>query len=369
MAQRILFVGGGSAGHSIPCVAVSEAVAERRPDAEFLFIGATREVDRALFERLGLPHRLIDAQPFPYSLSPALVKAYLTLRRVRKVARAIIDEFSPDVTFSTGGFVSAPVVPEARRAGVPIVLHAADARPGRANLALARHADTVTVAYEASVDRIRGKNVICTGQPVRRAILHASRERGRAQLGIPEDAHLLLAIGGSQGADTINRALVDALPQLLRMPNFQAVHFTGLTHVERYRSATSGLEAAPGSGYQCHGFFEEPGDIFAAADILISRCGSSSMAEIATVGAPCIAVPYPHAGGHQRLNVEHLEEAEAAVVIDDAHLSGGTLGGLVVQLLSDPDRLAAMSEAAKAQARPGAADQIAELLLKHLPPS
>jgi UDP-N-acetylglucosamine--N-acetylmuramyl-(pentapeptide) pyrophosphoryl-undecaprenol N-acetylglucosamine transferase len=362
-AGRVMFVGGGSAGHSVPCIAVSEAVAARRPGCEFLFVGSTRPVDCGLFERLGLPHELLDVQPFPYRPSAALVRALLAMRRARARARQIIADFRPDVVFSTGGYVSAPVVPEAARAKVPVVLHAADARPGRANLFLARHAATVTVAYEAAAGRFGGPTVVVTGQPIRESILRASRDRGREQLGLGADATVLLALGGSQGADSINRALLAALPHLLSIPGLQIVHLTGAAHEERVRQAAAAIQPAAGAGYRCHGYIDEPGDLLAAGDLVVSRCGSSSIAEIAYFGLPCIAVPLPIAAGHQRLNAQPLVDAGGAVLLEDSHLSGGVLAGVVSELLADPQRLQRMAEAGRSVARPEAARTIADLLL------
>jgi UDP-N-acetylglucosamine--N-acetylmuramyl-(pentapeptide) pyrophosphoryl-undecaprenol N-acetylglucosamine transferase len=362
-ASRVMFVGGGSAGHSVPCIAVSQAVAARRPECEFLFVGSTRPVDRGLFERLGLPHALLEAQPFPYRPSAALVQALLALRRARTRAREIIDEFRPDALFSTGGYVSAPVVPEAARAGVPVVVHASDAKPGRANLFLAKHARVVTVAYEEAAGRFRRGGVVLTGQPVRRCILDASRERGRQQLGVDAGSIVLLVCGGSQGADSINRALLEGLPHLLSIEGLQVVHLTGAAHIERIRETASAGHPADGAGYRCHGYVDDPGDLLASADLVVTRCGASSMAEFACLGLPCIAVPLPIAAGHQRLNVQTLVSAGAAVLLEDSHLSGGVLAGLVAELLADPQRLRRMAEASRSVARPEAAETIADLLL------
>ncbi len=360
---RVMLVGGGTAGHITPCVAVQEALADRRGSIEFHFVAANRPADGSFLQRLSLPHSLIDAAPFPYRPSLALVKAFSALRRARGQARALVAEFRPDVVFSTGGYVSAAAVPEAARAGLPVIMHAADAMPGRANVALARHAVTVTIAYQQSAPRFGSRPTVWTGQPVRKSIRSASRDEGRKQLGISQDATVIVVIGGSQGADSINRALLETLPQLLTMPKLQIVHFTGSAHIERIRADTTNLAAAEGSGYQCHGFLDDPGDAYAAADLVVSRCGSSSMAEITAVGAPCIAIPYPHAGGHQRLNAQPLLDSGAAVLLEDEHLSGGTLGGWIVQLLGDPERLSQMAQASRDIAKPEAADTIADLIL------
>jgi len=364
---RVMFVGGGTAGHSLPCLAVSQAVARRRPDAEFLFVGANRPADRSLFERLGLSHALLEVQPFPYRPSVRMLRAWLALHRARGRARALIADFRPDAVFTTGGYVSAPVVPEAARGGIPVVLHAADAMPGRANFALAQYADTVTLAYEEAAERLGSLRVVVTGQPVRRSILRASRERGRVRLGLAPEATVLLALGGSQGADSLNRAVLEALPHLGAIPGLHVVHLTGTTHLDRVRETAAGLQFAEGSGYQCHGYVDEPGDVLAAADLVLSRCGSSSLAEITCLGLPCIAVPYPHAGGHQRLNALPLVEAGGAVLIEDRHLSGGTLSGVVSELLGDPARLRRMAEISRSLGKPEAAETIADLLLTRLP--
>lgn len=363
---QVMLVGGGTAGHITPCVAVQEALADRRGDIELHFVAASRPADRSLLERLSLPHSLIDASPFPYRPSLALVKALSALRRARSEARSLIGRLGPDSLFSTGGYVSAAVVPEAARAGIPVILHAADAMPGRANVALARHADTITLAYQQSALRFANRPTVWTGQPVRKSIRSASRDEGRKQLGISQDATVIVVIGGSQGADSINRALLETLPQLLTMPKLQIVHFTGPAHIDRIRADTARLSVAEGSAYHCHGFLDDPGNAYAAADLVVSRCGSSSMAEITTVGAPCVAIPYPHAGGHQRLNAQPLLDSGAAVLLEDEHLSGGTLGGWIVQLLGDPERLSQMAQASRDIAKPEAADTIADLILARI---
>ncbi len=363
MPTRIMLVGGGTAGHIIPCVAVAEALQARRPEVELLFVAADRPTDRALLESLGLSHTLIAAEPFPYRPSLALLRAYLTLQRGRRHARSLIDELGPSALFSTGGYVAGPVVPEAHAAGVPVILHAADAAPGRANVTLARHADTITIAYQASAARFRNRSVVWTGQPIRRDILNASRERGREQLGLAPDAMVVLAFGAWVGASSINNAVIEALPQLLTVPDLRIVHLTGPAHFESIRAATAGLKAAEGAGYQCLAVLDHPGDALAAADLAISRCGSSSMAEIAALGIPCLAIPYPHAGGHQKLNAVPLVDAGGAVLLEDRYLSGGTLGGWIVRLLGDRERLAEMAKASKAMGKPEAADAIADLIL------
>ncbi|HJN17792.1 MAG TPA: UDP-N-acetylglucosamine--N-acetylmuramyl-(pentapeptide) pyrophosphoryl-undecaprenol N-acetylglucosamine transferase, partial [Armatimonadota bacterium] len=349
------------------CIAVSEALARRDPSTEFLFVGANRENDRRLFEGLSLPHVLVDARPFPYRPSVAMAKALLALPKARSHAREFIADFGPHVIFSTGGYVAAPVIPVAKKMGIPVILHAADAMPGRANRMLARYASTVTLAYEESRGRFARHEVAVVGQPVRRQFREASPERGREALGIPLDATVILAFGAAQGADSINRAVRDALRDLLTVPHLHIVLLTGAAHVERYENAAADIEPAEGAGFHCLSFISDFGDVMAASDLIISRCGSSSLAEILAVGAPLIAVPYPHAGGHQRHNTTPLADAGAALVVEDEHLSGATLGGTVVELLGDPGRMTAMAAASAKLGQADAAEAVAELICQHFP--
>lgn len=362
-----MLIGGGTAGHSMPCIAVAEAVTDRAPQTECLFVGSTRALDRSLFERLDLPHALLDVHPFPYRISTALVRALVSSWRAREQVRELLAKISPSVLFSTGGYVSVPVLPEAARKRLAVVLHASDAVPGRANRALARFASLVTVAYEQASSYFSRSRVVVTGQPVRRSIVTASRDRGRRRMDIAPDAIVLLALGGSQGADSINRALVDALPHLLSIEHLHIVHFTGASHFQRVEAASAAYSACD-KRYQCLPYLDDPGDVYAAADLVVSRCGANALAEIACLGLPCIAVPYPYAGGHQRLNLQPFLEAGAAVLLEDRHLSGGTLAGVVSELLADPQRLHQMAEAARSLAQPKAAEDVAALLMSYFPP-
>ncbi|MGQ9730858.1 MAG: UDP-N-acetylglucosamine--N-acetylmuramyl-(pentapeptide) pyrophosphoryl-undecaprenol N-acetylglucosamine transferase [Candidatus Zipacnadales bacterium] len=366
MAARVMFVGGGTAGHTIPCIAVSEALVTRRTDVEYLFIGSDRPVDRGLFERLQLCHELLSVRPFPYRPSLGMWRAYRALKAAQRRASEIIARYAPQVLFSTGGYVSAPIVPQAAHAGVPVILHAADAMPGRANRSLARYARIVTLTYERAAAYFPPAKVRLVGQPLRSTILQASRKRGREALGVAAHEWVLLVIGGSQGADSINRAVIGALPHLLSIQGLHIVHFTGAAHLEAVRKAAARVPTAERARYEPYGFLDDPGDTLAAADLVVTRCGASSLAEIAYLGVPSIVVPYPYAGDHQRLNAKPLVEAGAAVLIEDRYLSGGTLGGIVSELLGDSDRLKRMAQAARSLAKPEAATQIAELLIEHL---
>jgi UDP-N-acetylglucosamine--N-acetylmuramyl-(pentapeptide) pyrophosphoryl-undecaprenol N-acetylglucosamine transferase len=200
-----------------------------------------------------------------------------------------------------------------------------------------------------------------TGCPVRRRILEALRPAAQGKLGLDPSRLTLLVMGGSQGAQRINRAVVGALPELLTRP-VQIVHLTGTRDYEQVLS-----DSAPAAALHEHYFplpFEnDMGPLLAAADVVISRAGSSSLAEASARGCPQILVPYPHAGGHQRANAQALEAAGAAVVLPDEECEPPALLRILTALIADPTRTNEMSRAARRWAAPHAAERLAEGLL------
>lgn len=353
-------MGGGTAGHLFPSVAVAQRLIADH-GAEALFIGAEGRLDGPILQAHGVPHELIPARPFPYGLSLRVAPALVALWRSVRRCTAILRGFEPDVVFGAGGYVSVAGVLAATRLRVPAVCHVSDAQPDRANRFLARRATAITCHFAEAARTFPGDKTHVTGQPVRAEFLRTSRDEGRAACGIPEDAFTLLVAGGSQGARTLNYATLEALPALLEAPDLRVVHLTGaLDHEDIRRLARERLGDEP--RYRCLAFHDEPWLPIAAADLCLTRAGAGSLAELAVMGCPMLIVPYPHAAGHQKLNARPLVEAGAAVMVDNAELSAQWLSERVRELRADAARLRAMSEASRASARGDAAERIAGLL-------
>jgi len=358
---RVLMVGGGTAGHLFPCVAVAERLQAIDPGVEVRFVGARGRIDAELLTARGLPHELIDAKPMPYGLSAAMVVGLAGLVRGAWQSRGVIRRFEPDAVFNTGGYVGAAAGIAAHRLRVPLVLHASAVLPDRSNRMLARWAETVTCVSPAAAE-VFGEIAVVTGHPIRREVAEASAEDGIRALGLEPGVPTLLVTGGSQGARRLNMAVIGALPALLDEAGAQVVHLSGALDFETLRAERERLGAP--ERYHLIEHLPNAGLALAAADLVITRAGAASLAEACLHAAPMIVVPYPHAGGHQRLNAEPLAERGAAVIVEDEQFTPERLLGLVREILGDAPRRREMAEAALAAAKPGAAEQVAEIVLQ-----
>jgi len=341
---RVLLAGGGTAGHLFPCLAVAEQLEELVPGVQSAFIGARGRIDEKLLAERDLPHHLISVRPLPYRISWAAVTGLAALARGWAEARKHVRAFGPDVVFSAGGYVGAAVVLAARTSGVPVVLHVADARPDRSNRSLARWASAITVASPEAARRFK-REVIITGHPVRAEVATATREEGLRTLGLAADRSVLLVTGGSQGARTLNNALLDALPALVDEMGLQVVHLCGDLDYEQVKAAADRIGER--QDYHLFAYLPNPGPALAAADLVVTRGGAGGPAEACLHGVPMIIVPYPYAGGHQRANAQPLAEAGAAVIVEDDEFDRAKLLAISGDILGDPGRARAIVDAAR----------------------
>lgn len=357
---RILMAGGGTAGHLFPCLAVAEEIASATPGAEVRYVGARGRIDERLLAERGLPHDLISARPLPYRLSAEAIAGAFALVRAVRQSRAIIRRFRPDVIFTTGGNVGAAAGIAARFARVPLVLHAADAQPDRGNRLISRWASAITCGY-AEAANVFGETAAVTGNPIRREVAEATREDGIRELGLDPALPTMVVTGGSQGARRLNMAVIEALPALLEDPGVQVVHLSGALDYGHLLAAAE--RAGAPSTYHLIEHLPNAGLALAAADLVVTRAGAGSLAEICLHGAPMIVVPYPFAGGHQRLNAEPLQEMGAAAIVEDERFDAERLIGLAREILDDEQRRQQMREAALSAARPRAAAEVAKVVL------
>jgi len=277
------------------------------------------------------------------------------MARGARQAANVIQEFKPDVALVTGGYVAAPVAWATWRAmpRVPMLVFLPDLTPGLAIKLTSRLAARVAVSFPEVGDYFPGKAVV-TGYPVRPELLAADRASARKVFSLQDDLPVLLAFGGSRGSRSINRALLSALPELLR--HCQVIHISGQGDwpwVAERASTIPGRERYHPFPY----LNEEMVPALTAANLVVARAGASVLGEFPAVRLPSILVPYPHAGQHQQANANYLAQRGAAVIINDQELPT-QLAPTILDLLRSPDRLAAMSRAAAELARPDAAGSI-----------
>ena len=274
-------------------------------------------------------------------------------------AAAYLARFRPSVVYTTGGYVAIPVLMAAATGRTPSLVWEGNRIPGRSVRATARLASAIAVSFDATC-RALPQPCFVTGTPIR-SFAGIDRAAARAHLGLPADVPVVLLFGGSQAVRRLNEAVADALPSLIE--RFAVLHLTGDTGYADALRRREALPEARRERYRPYPFLrDDMAQALVAADLLVGRAGSSTLAEAAAVGLPMVVVPYPHAAAHQEANARDFVDAGAAEVIPDEHFDGDALLSCCA-ILGDPERLARMAAASRGMGRPGAAEATAELLL------
>jgi UDP-N-acetylglucosamine--N-acetylmuramyl-(pentapeptide) pyrophosphoryl-undecaprenol N-acetylglucosamine transferase len=358
----IVLAGGGTAGHVEPAMAVADALVALDPDVRITALGTQRGLETRLVPERGYHLELITPVPLPRRPSGDLMRLPLRVRRAVRQTRAVLDDVEADVVIGFGGYVALPAYLAARggllrRRRIPVVVHEANASAGWANRVGARSANRVLSA----VPNPGLRRVEVVGVPVRAAITSldrmALRAEARAHFGFAEDARVLLVFGGSQGAQSLNRAVAAAAKDL-------AVAGISVLHAHGPKNALDLREAADGDPpYVAVPYLDRMDLAYAAADLAVCRSGAMTVAEVTDVGMPAVYVPLPIGNGEQRLNALPVVNAGGGLVVDDADLTPSFVAGTVVSLLNDAGRLQSMTAAAALAGHRDAAQRVAEVAL------
>lgn len=363
----VVIAGGGTAGHVHPGLAVARALVERGHDAaSILYVGSQRGIEHELVPPAGFELVSLPGRGVPRRSPVAAARASLTISRGVAEGVMLLRRERPRVVLSLGGFASVPCAVGARALRIPVVVHEQNAVPGAANRMIGRFAKACAVSFP-NTDL---PHAVMTGNPVRPEMLavdRSARDEARAALGVSKDRTLVVVTGGSLGALNLNRAALAAAKTWRDRSDLAVHHVIGardwdLLEAERAEASAAGA----GLQYRAVRYEHEMPDVFNAADLVVSRAGASTTAELAVVGVASILVPLPGApGDHQTRNADALVQAGAAERVTDADFDGDLLVTTVDRLLADPARLPAMSAAATQVARPDAADHVAQLLEEH----
>ncbi|WP_037809541.1 UDP-N-acetylglucosamine--N-acetylmuramyl-(pentapeptide) pyrophosphoryl-undecaprenol N-acetylglucosamine transferase [Streptomyces sp. NRRL S-1448] len=354
---------GGTGGHIYPGLALADALRRAVPDAVISFVGTERGLETRLIPQAGYRLHTVDMIPFDRSLGARRYLLPAALLRSGAQVRTILKEQGAQVAVGMGGYPSAPVIVGARLAGLPSLIHESNAVPGRANRFAARLTPHLALAFDRSRPHLAGgERAETVGMPLVGPLAGldrtALRPAARRALGVPDGARLLLVNGGSLGAARLTGAAVGLAARYRAHTDLRMLIKTGPAALEetRARLAANGgaavAEAVP--------YLDRMDLAYAAADLVVCRAGSATVAELATIGMPAVLVPYPHApGDHQTHNARVLSDDGAAVLLPDAETTAERLDALVTPLLTDPARLAAMGAAADPGTHARAADLLA----------
>ncbi|HEX4488451.1 MAG TPA: undecaprenyldiphospho-muramoylpentapeptide beta-N-acetylglucosaminyltransferase [Terriglobales bacterium] len=345
--MRAILAGGGTGGHVIPALAIADEL-KKHYGAEVLFIGTARGIETRLVPASGYALRLVQVGALNKVNLKTRLKTFFGLPTAVLEARRMLKEFRPDVVIGVGGYASGPAMLAAVLGRIPTVAFEPNVVPGFANRVVARWVSGAAVHFEETAKFFRRAKV--TGVPVRQAFFEIQQ--------MPAGKNLLV-FGGSQGAKAINRVMIEALPELLkRVPKIHVVHQTGERDFEPAQSAYSSL----GNAVEVYRFIDDMPRFFLRADLILCRSGASTVAEITAAGKPSVFVPFPRAADdHQKRNAQALEQAGAAVMVEEANLTAVTLVETISGLFGDPARLQAMAGAARKLSHPSAARDIAAM--------
>ncbi|HLC34044.1 MAG TPA: undecaprenyldiphospho-muramoylpentapeptide beta-N-acetylglucosaminyltransferase [Anaerolineales bacterium] len=356
--MRLLISAGGTGGGIYPGLAVAQAVRRSHPQAEVIWVGGHGGMEEDLVPRSGLRLELIPAAGLHgvgWRRLPG--NAWQALRGLAQAA-ALVRRLRPDALLVTGGYVGVPVALAARLHRVPILAFIPDVEPALALRVIGRFAQRIALVTDDSRRYLPSRAAsTTTGYPVREDLMHAERLAARAQQGWRDDDFVLLVLGGSRGARSINRALLACLPDLLR--EMHVVHVSGALDWAEVEQAAMSLPANVRSRYHPAPYVHEAmGLALAAADLVVSRAGASVLGEYPLFGLPAVLVPYPHAWRYQKVNADYLVGRGAALLLEDEALETA-LRSTVLELKANPSRLSAMRRSATRLARSDAADRIA----------
>ena len=358
MLSRILLAGGGTGGHLYPGLAIAERLRSR--GATCRFVGTHRGLEARVVPQRGYPLHTIHARGLAgrpwHKVLAALHVLWGALDCV-----GIINRQRPQLIVVTGGYVCAPVLLASALRRVPVLMLEQNALPGKVNRKLAGLARKICLSFEESRRYFPADRCQVTGNPVRQEILEATRPEGRKHFNIADDRQVLLVTGASQGAASINEAVLKSLPGWRDRP-WTILHLTGPNHLQQIEQQAKPLVQDCMLDYRPFGYMGEMHLAYAAADLVVARAGATTLAEITVKGLPSILVAYPFAADrHQDYNADALVARGAAVKLDDCAV-GALLSDTVASLMEDSQRLGKMAEASLAGGRPQALDSIVELI-------
>ena len=370
--QRVIFTCGGTAGHVNPAIALAQLTLEKNPQAQILFVGAERGLEKDLVPKAGYAFKTVHISSFHRSFKPAEIKHNLisvgNLIRAPGEARAILRAFRPDAVVGTGGYASYPLVKAAAKMKIPTAVHESNAVPGLTTQMLETYADRIMVGFESCRKHYRRpEKVVVTGTPVRSDFFLMTKPEAKKALGMDDGRPLIVSFWGSLGASGMNRQMADFLALEAAKQPFHHIHGAGKQGcpliLEALREKGVDLGACP--ALQLREYIYDMAPVMRAADLVICRAGASTISELTALGTPALMVPSPYVtNNHQEKNARALEEAGGAAVLLEPECSGQALFQAACGILRDEPRLQAMEEAMARLGIRDAAERIYQTVLE-----
>jgi UDP-N-acetylglucosamine--N-acetylmuramyl-(pentapeptide) pyrophosphoryl-undecaprenol N-acetylglucosamine transferase len=361
---KIIIAGGGTGGHLFPGLALAEEFKKRDNNTEVVFVGTEHGIESRIIPREGYPIKFLRAEGIIGKSLLRKIKAIWKLVLSVIDAHRILKIVIPDIVIGVGGYASGAIVFLANIKTIPTMIHEQNSVPGRTNRILGRFAKRICVTYQESLSFFLKGKTFLTGNPVRSKILKGDRGSAYRLFPLDKDNFTVFIFGGSSGASSINRTMVNALNYISDLKEkIQFLHQTGDKNFENVR------EAYRKAGFKgiVTPFIYQMAEAYAIADVVISRAGATTLAELTAIGKPAILVPYPYAAGrHQELNAIKLREMGAAFVILDNELNGETIAKYIRDMYEKESVRTEMQRASRGLGRPDACKKIVDIALSLL---
>lgn len=366
--MRVIMTCGGTGGHIYPALAIADIIKMKNPDAQIMFIGTKRGMENQIVPAHGYMLKTIPASGFNRR---KLWKNVATLKDTLAgydQAKEIIRKFQPDLVFGTGGYVCGPVVLAAHKMGIRTAIHEQNAFAGMTNKLLSKSADKVFISFKECRKYFkREENVVLTGNPLRRGFVMSDRNVARQRLSVKEGEMMVLCFGGSQGSPRINDLML-SLIDLFDGTDGTSIYFvTGRKHYDAFMAGLKEKHGAVRDNIKIFGYIENMPEYMGAADVVISRSGALSVAELTACGKPAILIPSPYvADNHQYYNAKVLADKGAAILIEEKDLEDEVVINVLSKMRGNRELIKTMGRNSQSLARTDAAEKIYEEIRQYL---
>ena len=362
--MKAVITGGGTGGHIYPALSVADKLSEK--DWEIEYVGNKDSLEEDIIDGTDYEFHSVKVLPLPRSLNLNLFKSIFISLKAVITSYKLIKKIKPDVVFGTGGYVTGPVLLASYLNQIPTVIHEQNIYPGITNKLLAFFVNKIAVNNIEAAKYFAGKaknKIIETGNPIRSEIINTSKEEGIKKLGLKDEYKTLFIMGGSQGSETINKAVVDAIDDVMNIDKLQIILITGKNNYEDVINQLKDKTKKYEKRLMIIPYLNNIEWAYAAADLIIYRAGATGIAEITGRGLPAILIPFPYsAEGHQEVNAKFMEENGAAVMVDDEKFDGDVLVKLVNEIFADEKRLSEMGKKSKKLSKLKASQNIVEII-------
>ena len=360
---RIIISGGGTGGHIFPAISIANAIVGLKPNTKILFVGAEGKMEMEKVPAAGYSIKALPVVGFHRRLTVKNLSFPFKLLKSMRLAKIIVKEFKPDIAVGVGGYASGPILKVAQQMGIPTLIQEQNSYAGITNKLLSKKANAICVAYDGMEKYFPSKKIVHTGNPIRQGLINVESLKAEAHefFGIPSKTKVILVVGGSLGARTINESILNSIQKFSELKGVTLIWQTGKLY---HNSVLQSIADKDYGNIKVFDFINRMDYAYAAADLVISRAGACTISELCVVGKPTILIPSPNvAEDHQTKNAQALASKGAAVLVTDAQAQH-KLASTAIQLIDDENELARLRQNIKKLALPDAQVDIAQKIIE-----